>query len=301
MRVLYFNITYRCNSNCLFCAADHPLEQETEEMPLKEFEELLERRQVGAGDRVIVNGGEPTIHRDFFGILDAINICGAQIDLFTNGTLFKDEAFMKHLISYPRIYIRVPLFGGTAETHDQLTGHVGGFDAVCSGLDYIVKHPGNGIWLEIKMLLSRFTVSENEKILDLANRRWKAPHVLLSLNPLLISRCVVNRKDMFIDTYRNLLRDSEPMVQHMVSAGWNYSMDLIPFCAFPDADMMSLCRGQSVLLDHYYADPKGNNCQINEMKERERCMKCRYVWNCNGFPESYIRYFGKEEMKPITI
>ena len=201
MRVFYFNITYRCNSNCMFCAADHPIYNEQTEMTLEEIAKILRDNHVGSGDRVIVNGGEPTIHRSFWEILDTIDRLGAKIDLFTNGQKLADEQFAKRLTAYRDIYIRVPLFGATAQVHDYLTGCRGGFDRVVKGLDHVYRYLGKGSQLEIKLLMSRVSVEENEKIYDLVKTRWPGPHVILSLNPLLISKCVIEHKDLFIEEY----------------------------------------------------------------------------------------------------
>jgi uncharacterized radical SAM superfamily Fe-S cluster-containing enzyme len=39
-------------------------------------------REAGARDRVILNGGEPTVHRDFFGILKIARRNDAFIDIY---------------------------------------------------------------------------------------------------------------------------------------------------------------------------------------------------------------------------
>lgn len=298
MRVFYFNITYRCNSSCMFCAADHPILQEEQEMTLEEFKQILDQHQIQKGHRIILNGGEPTIHRDFFGIIDAVHDRGAKIDLFTNGMMFSDTDFSDRVLSYPNLCIRVPLFGASAQMHDRLTGVRGSFEKVIKGLDYICDKLGNDSTLEIKMLMSRITVPENEKIYEMTFRRWRKPNVKLSLNPLLISECVIRNKELFIDTYENMMRDSVPLVHRIIEDGWPFSMDLIPYCAFPDDEMIALCRGNVSVDESFYADPN-EQIIVDEMKGREPCRECCYAKRCNGYPESYVAYFGPEVMKPI--
>lgn len=298
MRVFYFNITYRCNSCCMFCAADHPLQHEEKEMSLAEFDEILKANKVGKDDRVIVNGGEPTIHRDFFGFLDLIGNRGATIDLFSNGIRFAKKEFADRVLSHKKLYIRIPLFGGTADVHDTLTGCPGGFDSVTKGLDYICGHLEEENGLEIKMLLSKITISENEKIYKLAQERWNQSQVGLSLNPLLISNCVIHSKDMFIDTYERMLENSAALIQKIHTDKRKFSMALIPFCAFPNDELMKLCHGNKILEESFYADPS-NKIVVDEMKGREPCFKCKFAKRCSGYPESYVRYFGKTVMKPF--
>lgn len=298
MRIFYFNITYRCNSNCMFCAADHPLRCEDSEMYLSEFVDILEKNHVSTKDRVIVNGGEPTMHDDFFGFLDAICTRGAKIDLFSNGIRFSDKRFTQRVLAYKNIYIRIPLFGASAEMHDNLTGHPGGFDLVTRGLDNVCCELSASAELEIKLLLSKATVYENEAIYELVNTRWNNERVYLSLNPLLISECVAMRSELFIDTYETLMQASEPLIRRVFADKWKFSLDLIPYCTFPNRELIALCHSNAALEESFYADSK-NQMVIDEMKGRERCLKCQYVRKCNGFPPNYVAYFGQEVMKPI--
>lgn len=279
----------------MFCAADHPILNEQSEMPLEEFAKILEDNHVGSGDRVIVNGGEPTIHRSFWEILDTIDQCGAKIDLFTNGQALADEQFAKRLTSYRDIYIRIPLFGSTAAAHDYLTGCPGGFNRVTKGLDHIYRYQGKGSQLEIKLLMSKVSVAENEKIYDLVKTRWPGAHIILSLNPLLISKCVIENKDLFIEEYPVILAQSEPLIRRIYADGRELSMSLIPFCAFPNDDLLSLCHGNTILEHSYYADPN-NSKIIDEFAGREQCKLCKYAKKCNGYPDSYVRYFGNRVM-----
>ena len=73
MSIYYFNITYRCNSRCMFCAADIPINSSCHEMQIEDFRNELDKENVGENDRVIVNGGEPTLHKDFFLFLDELH------------------------------------------------------------------------------------------------------------------------------------------------------------------------------------------------------------------------------------
>lgn len=297
MRVFYFNVTYRCNSNCIFCAADHPLSHNNNEMSLQEFTNVLNINRVGAGDRVIVNGGEPTVHHDFFGLLDAIQERNATIDLFTNGVRLKDKEMAHKLLSYRKLHIRIPLFGGTAEFHDKVTGCPGNFAATTAALDIISKNLPDDACLEIKMLLARSTIEENELIYDLAKERWMNERVMLSLNPLLISHCVVQQKDLFIDTYESLMEKSESLIRRIYHDGYSFSMDLIPYCTFPSKDLLDLCHGNGEAEEHY-TDHKDSFIKTDN-KKSGACQECRYVQKCFGFTQGYINYFGETVKKPI--
>lgn len=301
MRVFYFNVTYACNSRCKFCAANHPiLTDDNSQITLAQFKEVLSQNQVGSGDRVIINGGEPTVHPDFFEFLDAVQECNAKIDLFTNGKKLADEQFTRKVMEHGNMHIRIPLFGGTAEAHDFLTGQKGNFNAVTGGIDNVYGLLREGITLEIKMLLSTATVKENEKIYEIVRTRWTGPAVRMSLNPLLISDMVVMNKELFLDNYENLLRQSEPLLKKAEFDHVHINTSLIPPCAFSDDMRVETYRGFRVADQTHYTDPS-RNINEDEMKGRERCRECDLVGSCNGYPRSYVNYFGSGVMKPIHI
>ena len=299
MRIFYFNITYACNSRCIFCAADHPLQlNDTRQMSLEEFQKVLTLNNVGTGDRVIINGGEPTVHPDFFAFLEAVQRTGAKIDLFTNGKRLQELSFTKHLMEQTNIHIRVPLFGASAEVHDQLTGQGGNFAAVTRGLDNALQNLHSGITLEIKMLLSKTTVMENEKIYDLILKRWNSPLVRISLNPLLISGMVIQNKELFLDSYEKLLRGSKRLIENAQKGEMLFSTALIPFCAYPDDFHSQIPARIRKVTQRVYSDPS-ETTEEDGTKGRNPCRSCVYFGSCSGYPVSYVKYFGTGVMKPF--
>lgn len=299
MNIFYFNITYRCNSNCIFCAANHPLWQDNSEMTADEFKQILDERHVAAGDRVIVNGGEPTVHKEFWTILDTIDQRGATIDLFTNGIRLRDESFAKRLLKYDNLHIRIPLFGSTGELHDRLTGVPGNFEATTEALDHLIRNIRGHVTIEIKLLMSKATIEDNERIYDLIRERWQHEAVRISLNPLLISECVIQQKDIMIDTYESMMQKSEALIRRALAEGVDFSVALVPYCTYPNEELLHMCRGRRCGGNMFYASP-GYQKNINRMAWRNPCLQCKYVSECNGFSKNYVEYFGSGVMKPFV-
>ncbi len=300
MRVFYFNITYRCNSNCLFCAANHPLYHDENEMTLDEFRAVLEQNEVVAGDRVIINGGEPTVHRQFWMILDEVARRGATIDLFTNGKLLANEENVRRLLRYEGIHIRIPLFGSNAEKHDYLTGMKGNFDATVQGLDWLCKYLKQGQTLEVKLLMSKITIDDNENIYNLICKRWHHPAVRISLNPLLISDCVTQQRDLFIEQYESMMIKSEHLIRRALAEKVDFSVALVPYCSYPNDELLQMCRGRKAGGTFFYASP-GCRKDVQEFEWKKPCRACIYANECNGYSKNYVNYFGAEVMKPITV
>ncbi len=298
-KVYYFNITYRCNNSCLFCAADLKANSTEQEMPIDELLAFLDNHNVDHKDRIIVNGGEPTVHQDFMKFISAINERGALIDLFTNGKKLANPQFAEELVKHSPMHIRIPLFGAMPETHDKLTGFQGNYKCAVKAIENILtlRH-SNEVSLEIKMLLSKATIKENEGIFDTITSMFPDANYCFSLNPLLVSECVSERQDMFIDSYSSLMEQSINLINRVSKSTWGLKMDLIPFCAFPSEVQCLLPKAPKTEKMEYYSDPE-QSYMMDHVHEDPTCGKCIYAKLCNHYPDSYLTYMGRKEIIPF--
>jgi uncharacterized radical SAM superfamily Fe-S cluster-containing enzyme len=101
--VSVIEVTDRCNLTCPTCYAESSPKHGMHRT-LEEIERMLDIVVVNEGepDVVQISGGEPTIHPDFFAILDAAKARPIKhIMLNTNGIrLAKDRGFVERLASY---------------------------------------------------------------------------------------------------------------------------------------------------------------------------------------------------------
>lgn len=92
-----------CNLNCPVCYAESGTNRR-EQKPLSQIIEMLDNivKNEGEPDVVQISGGEPTIHPDFFKIMDEAKKRPIRhLMLNTNGVrIAKDEAFAEKLASY---------------------------------------------------------------------------------------------------------------------------------------------------------------------------------------------------------
>ncbi|MDJ0976212.1 MAG: radical SAM protein, partial [Planctomycetota bacterium] len=96
-------VTDRCNLTCPICYAESGPERHTSRS-LAQIEQMLDAivEAEGEPDVVQISGGEPTIHPDFFAILDAAKARPIKhLMLNTNGVrIAKDAAFAERLADY---------------------------------------------------------------------------------------------------------------------------------------------------------------------------------------------------------
>ena len=94
-----FEACLRCNSQCGYC--DLPLNQGRDELSRQDIQQIFTKLYHDDGIRYLfIQGGEPLLRKDLWGILEDLAAIGFNLGLVTNGTLLK-PAFVNHLATLP--------------------------------------------------------------------------------------------------------------------------------------------------------------------------------------------------------
>lgn len=120
---LIYEITPRCNSNCLYCYNVWKQDQSypQEELPLSKIKELFDRiltENSLAG--VTLAGGEPLLHPDIVEVAAFLKAKKVRVGLATNGSLL-DETMTRKLIDAGVDYFEISLPGLEEKTYQTLT------------------------------------------------------------------------------------------------------------------------------------------------------------------------------------
>jgi molybdenum cofactor biosynthesis enzyme MoaA len=99
----YLNLSYVCNERCTFCAAELAggslrIDGRPAIVSKADVERWLDGARPQPGDRVMLAGGEPTLHAELVPIVDC---CAARVDLFNNALRLADAAYAD--TSLPRV------------------------------------------------------------------------------------------------------------------------------------------------------------------------------------------------------
>ena len=114
LRYLLLNITERCNLQCRHCFAGEPGEGS---MPVEDVISVAEEFEAMQGLRLMVSGGEPLLHPDFWEINDRLAEMDLRVILLTNGTLI-DAAAARRLRAQ-EVQVSLDGLGGS---HDLIRG-----------------------------------------------------------------------------------------------------------------------------------------------------------------------------------
>ncbi|MFO7564883.1 MAG: radical SAM protein [Enhygromyxa sp.] len=129
----WVRLTFDCNDRCVFCLDAHTHDgtnRSREEIKAQ----ILDGRRKGA-ERLILSGGEPTIHPDFVQFVKLGRMAGyKKIQTVTNGRLFAYKEFLTRCIDAGLGEITFSIHGVNARIHDALVGTKGAFEQEIKGL-----------------------------------------------------------------------------------------------------------------------------------------------------------------------
>jgi len=139
LREIGFELTNDCNLDCLHCLRDK--DDMESFLPVSLISRVLREAKAYGTQRVGFTGGEPTLHPDFLGVVDAVTGLGYPYIIVTNGLNF--------LRVFPRLFggrnerrrsfligVSFSLDGAREETHDSVRGR-GSFRRVIQAAIYL--------------------------------------------------------------------------------------------------------------------------------------------------------------------
>ncbi len=124
--IVQFDVTNRCNNNCLCCWNNSPLLGELSEEKIKEkgyelpfpvvARTIKELRRMGTRMLFLAGGGEPFMHPRIMDILACAKKAGMRIFMNTNFTLI-DKRMAQEIVDLKIDLIHVSMLAGSAKTY----------------------------------------------------------------------------------------------------------------------------------------------------------------------------------------
>jgi radical SAM protein with 4Fe4S-binding SPASM domain len=152
-----------CNQECVHCFLG-------EKRPLADLAParlLLERDLPAAGLRPLLYYSEPFVSRDPARRREVLEIAARhQRRLLLTNAVAVDEAVAEQLVELGPFRVYVSILGGSAATHDQVTGSPGSFDRAVAGIGRIAARRDRGLTLCVNLLVTRANLPELEPMID---------------------------------------------------------------------------------------------------------------------------------------
>lgn len=176
LRQLFWEVTLKCNMNCLHCGSDCNKVAEIEDMPLDHFLPVLQEIKSKQPERktiVFTVGGEPLVRPDIMKCGREITKAGFYWGMVSNAMLIDCET-MKELSSNGLCSLAIDI-DGIPEHHNWLRQSETSFDRVYNSISYIRKAP-HLVWDVITCVNSRNLVNLPElkkMLIDAGVKKWR--------------------------------------------------------------------------------------------------------------------------------
>ncbi len=158
----WVRLTRACNNHCLFCL-DSDVHDGTM-VPPHLVKEQIERGRAEGAERLILSGGEPTIHKNYLEFVEFGRKLGyGWIQTITNGRMFAYPRFAERAAAAGLREATFSMHGHTPRLHDRLVGVAGAFSQSMQGLKNLMQL---GIVVNVDIVLNRDNLPHLDRIIE---------------------------------------------------------------------------------------------------------------------------------------
>lgn len=179
LRMVAWEVTRRCNLNCVHCRASADMAAQPHEFSREECRGLLEVIASFARPVIILTGGEPLLRDDIYDIAAYGTGLGLRMVMAVNGTLLtRQRAEALNQAGIQRISVSID--GATAESHDQFRRVAGAFGGAMEGLS---QARAAGLPFQINTTITKQNMHELSAIHELTKNLGAVAHHIFVLVP----------------------------------------------------------------------------------------------------------------------
>lgn len=201
MRTAYLSISYNCNERCVFCPCSEPTES-VMSVGLEEMKACIDKAMAETMiENVLLSGGEPTISKDFLGLLEYIRSKDLHISILSNSLAFANPKYLQKVIDVTgteKIEITTAIHSHNPEKHDRLTQVPGSFNKSLEGLRNVI---GSGIQTSVKYNIIGYTYREMPEYTDWFYHTFP-DHVAFLICNIDINGIALKNKDMIAVSFQ---------------------------------------------------------------------------------------------------
>lgn len=155
LRYLELQITNRCNLQCRHCYISEGSHQD---LSIKQIQKVFEEFEEIQGLRLLLSGGEPLLHPDFWEFNYALRNYAFRSVLLSNGTLITEEVAKRLRVHEVQISL-----DGMKEGHESLRGK-GTFEKTITAIDHL---QGANIRVSVATMIHHGNLSEFDPLSSL--------------------------------------------------------------------------------------------------------------------------------------
>lgn len=179
LRLVAWEITRKCNLNCVHCRAGAERGPYPGELDTAKCFEILDQISLVGKPIVILTGGEPLLRNDIFDLAARGSQMGLRMVMATNGTMLS-PGILEGIKASGIRRVSISLDAADEHQHDRFRKVPGAFKRAMEGIRLLKEAE---IEFQINTTVTRHNVHDIEDILNMAVRLGAASHHLFLLVP----------------------------------------------------------------------------------------------------------------------
>ncbi len=310
MKELHIILGYTCNNNCIHCFNKDTIELKNKQgKPLdrttKEIKEILLKAKKEKVRNITFSGGEVTIRKDFFELLEFAKSLGFKMGLQTNGRAFYSKQFAgKTLEIDPDLSFTIPFHHTNPEIFDRITGSEGSFIQTARGIKNLISEGNRNISLKTVILKQNYT-NLLEILIFAAENKLSA---LSATFPQLCKHTELYAKNI-IPKYKDIKSYLDETLEKSKKLGLRVTLSAIPFCFvqpkyYTHIDEINYLKKwvSGDLFKRKTLDSIDDilmDLEVNRRSKAASCADCKFYNVCLGVWKEYLKIYGVSEFKPV--
>lgn len=294
-KTLKFEITFKCNNNCVFCCFD----KKEKALPLKKIKKEIKYFSRKGGRAVAVGGGEPFVSKHLFEILAFAKQNGIRnLSIQTNGRILCYQDMVKELKNFEPLHFLVSFHFPNAELYKKYC-RSNGFHQTVQGIKNLVKYNYRFSINTVIMKPNLHHLKSIIKFLKGIGVRKYEYHFIYGKN-------IARDYEKFVPRYSECL----PVMEEIIKENKDTEISLkgIPVCVankkLKNYLVNPRCRERTVLtpknliIENIF--PNCKNCFYKSSSpEFGRNYNICSKSSCPGVQKDYVENYGIKEFAPI--
>lgn len=282
---------YSCNNDCMHCIRGN--KDRDVNLSYSDVIGLVDEAKKRGTAKIILQGGEPTIRKDFLDILRYVRRKGfKEIQMQSNGRMFAYPSFAEEVAENNITEFCISMHNYNAKKHDAFTGVKGSYNQTIEGIKNLIRLKQ---FVRILIVLTRKNYKDLRKIVD----------VLLNLHVQNYQIGIVIPEGNAINYFDDIvprLSDVEPYLLESLGflkrGGFCFNTQDIPRCFLGEFEKSAL------EVPFVYAEKLFPEVNVLDSEKARRDKKvvpkeCKHFSVCEGVYKEYAKRFGVEELRPV--
>ncbi len=293
-----FRLGEQCNNKCPMCSnSGRPEAYFPPTADLLRRADFLHGRGIR---RVVLTGGEATIHPGFWDVVARLGEHGISWDSNTNGRSFADPAFAARAVETGLVRAIVSLHSHLPETSQLISGvSAKGHAEIIAGIGELLHA---GAQLMLNCVLTTHTAGTLLDYVRWCHATWTGGFQVKFAFPTTVGKggdwAGIHLTYSDIEAELRAVRSAADL------HGWDVVVESVPPCVLGDPSVRDVSRsgfGET----HYLDDITGDRLYpIRHIEAAlsvhpEACRGCRALGDCPGVGEDYARRVGTGELRPF--